>query len=117
RSPPHTAVSSTPGRPWPGRARRAPGPGVWISPADAATRQLADGTAVRVYNERGEFRARALVTDRVLVGVVWMRDGWDGLNRVTSGSSCIRDEAVDMFAFSGGQASFEARVEVAAVPE
>ena len=105
------------GRALPSLARVDPEPRLWISPADASTRRLADGATVRVYNERGEFRARALVTDRILDGVVWMRDGWDGLNRVTSGSSCIRDEAVDMFAFSGGQASFEARVEVAAVPE
>jgi hypothetical protein len=41
-----------------------------------------------------------------------MRDGWEGLNRLTSGESCIPDAAVDLFAFSAGQASFDAMVEV-----
>lgn len=73
-----------------------------------------DSRGFLCYNERGEFRARALVTDRVPAGTVWMRDGWEGLNRLTSGSSCIPDEAVDLFGFSAGQASFDAMVEVAA---
>jgi hypothetical protein len=56
--------------------------------------------------------ARALVTDRVPAGTVWMRDGWDGLNRLTSGAAVIPDEAVELFAFAAGQAAFDARVEV-----
>src|SRR5207245_5353777 len=74
---------------------------------------LADGGEIRVYNERGEFRARALVTDRIPAGAVWMGDGWEGLNRLTAGGPCIPDAAVDMFAFGAGQASFDAMVEVA----
>ena len=42
-----------------------------------------------------------------------MRDGWEGLNRLTSGQPSIPDEAVDLFPFSSGQASFDARVDVA----
>jgi hypothetical protein len=42
-----------------------------------------------------------------------MRDGWDGLNAVTSGAAVLPDEAVDLFPFAAGQASFEAAVEVA----
>ena len=42
-----------------------------------------------------------------------MRDGWTGLNRLTSGAPVIHDEAVDTFDFSGGQAAFDAMVEVA----
>jgi hypothetical protein len=42
-----------------------------------------------------------------------MRDGWDGLNRLTSGEACLPDHAVDVFGFSAGQAAFDAAVEVA----
>ena len=42
-----------------------------------------------------------------------MRDGWDGLNRLTAGEACLPDAAVDVFGFSAGQAAFDASVEVA----
>jgi hypothetical protein len=45
---------------------------------------------------------------------LWMRDGWTGLNALTSGAPVLGDAAVDIFAFSAGQASFEAQVEVTA---
>ncbi len=73
------------GRALPSLAALEPEPVLWLSPADAAARAVADGAAVRVFNERGEMRARARVTDRVPARTVWMRDGWDGLNRLTSG--------------------------------
>jgi anaerobic selenocysteine-containing dehydrogenase len=101
------------GRALPSLAALEDGPALWISPADAATRGVADGSAIRVFNERGELRCRALVTDRVPAQTVWMRDGWDGLNRLTAGGRCIPDAAVDVFGFSAGQAAFEAAVEVA----
>jgi hypothetical protein len=41
-----------------------------------------------------------------------MRDGWEGLNRLTAGEACIPDTAVDAFPFAAGQATFEALVEV-----
>jgi anaerobic selenocysteine-containing dehydrogenase len=105
------------GRALPTLARLDPEPRLWISPADATARGLADGDAIRVHNERGEFRARALVTERMRAGAVWMRDGWGGLNRLTAGGPCIADEAVDMFAFSAGQAAFDAAVEVSAAAD
>ena len=101
------------GRALPSLAALEAEPVLWISPADAAARRVADGAAVRVFNERGELRARARVTDRVPARTVWMRDGWDGLNRLTSGVACIPDAAVDVFGFSAGQAAFDAAVEVA----
>lgn len=102
------------GRALPSLARVDPEPRLWISPADAAVRGLGDGAPIRIFNERGEFQARALVTERIPAGTVWMRDGWAGLNRLTSGRACIPDEAVDLFAFSAGQAAFDAMVEVVA---
>jgi len=44
-----------------------------------------------------------------------MRDGWEGLNTLTSGAALVPDAAVDLFeTFSSGQAEFEAGVDVAA---
>ena len=57
--------------------------------------------------------AHAHVTERIPPGTIWMRDGWQDLNTLTSGSAVIGDDAVDLFPFSSGQAAFDARVEVA----
>ena len=103
------------GRALPALARLDPEPELWISPGDGQARGLADGAAIRVYNARGEMKARARVTDKVPHGTVWMRDGWTGLNDLTSGAAAIPDAAVDAFGFSGGQATFEATVEVARI--
>jgi anaerobic selenocysteine-containing dehydrogenase len=103
------------GRALPTLAEADPEPLLWISPEDARARRLGDGASIRIWNERGEMRARALVTGRVPAGTVWMRDGWEGLNRLTSGRPCIPDEAVDLFPFGAGQAAFDAMVEVAAL--
>jgi anaerobic selenocysteine-containing dehydrogenase len=94
-------------------ARLDPEPVLWIAPVDAAARGLADGAPIRIWNERGEFRARARVTARVPPGTVWMRDGWTGLNDLTAGEPALPDAAVDAFGFSAGQAAFDATVEVA----
>jgi anaerobic selenocysteine-containing dehydrogenase len=102
------------GRALPTLAAADPEPRLWISPADAASRGIGDGEGIRIFNQRGEMRARASVTDRVPPGTVWMRDGWGGLNTLTSGAPVLPDAAVSIFeAFSAGQAEFEAAVEVA----
>ncbi len=84
-----------------------------MSPGDAAARGIAEGAGIRIYNDRGECRARARVTPQVSPGTVWMRVGWEDLNRLTSGQACIPDEAVNLFGFAAGAAAFEATVEVA----
>ncbi|HEV8306962.1 MAG TPA: molybdopterin-dependent oxidoreductase [Methylomirabilota bacterium] len=104
------------GQALPTLARLDPEPVLWIAPADAAARGLEDGAPIRIWNDRGEFAARARVTDRVPPGTVWMRDGWTGLNRLTSGAPSLPDAAVNAFHFSGGQAAYDAMVEVAAAP-
>jgi anaerobic selenocysteine-containing dehydrogenase len=106
------------GRALPTLARVDPEPALWISPADASARGVRDGAAIRIHNERGAMRARARVTDKMPSGTVWMRDGWSGLNDLTAGVPILADGAVDAFhalGFSGGQATFGARVEVEAV--
>lgn len=101
------------GRALPTLAAHEPRPRVWLAPADAAARGIADGAPVRLSNARGTFEAHAHVTDRVPPGTAWIRDGWDGLNRLTDGAPVLPDHAVQVFAFSAGQASFGAHVEVA----
>ena len=85
---------------------------LWISPADAGARGLADGDPVRIANDRGEMAASAHVTDRVPPGVVWMRDGWVAVNRLTSNESCMTPEQAEAFSIIGGQATYEALVDV-----
>ena len=101
------------GQALPTLARVDPEPVLWLAPADARARGVEDGAAIRVFNAQGAFAARARVTDRVPAGTVWMRDGWTGLNRLTSGRPSVPDEATEVFPFSAGQAAFDAMVEVA----
>ncbi len=102
------------GRALPSLARKEPEPRLWISPDDAASRSIADGAAIRMFNASGSFAARAQVTDRIPAGVVWIHDGWPGLNGLTRGDAVLPDPAVSTFGFSAGQANFGARVQVEA---
>jgi anaerobic selenocysteine-containing dehydrogenase len=101
------------GQSLPTLARREPEPALWISLEDATRRNVADGAPIRIFNARGDVRARAHVTARIPAGTVWMRDGWPDLNRLTAGAPVLPDAAVDLFAFSAGQATFDAMVDVA----
>jgi anaerobic selenocysteine-containing dehydrogenase len=98
------------GRALPSLVRADPGPRLWISSEDADARGIADGGAVRVFNGRGEMAATARVTERVPSGVVWMRDGWEGLNRLTSCARTVPDAAAAWF--PSGSAAYDARVQV-----
>ncbi len=63
-----------------------PEPRIWLHPADAASRKLAEDDRVRVHNDRGAFGARLHVTDRVKPGVAvapsiwWRKLAPDGRN-------------------------------------
>jgi anaerobic selenocysteine-containing dehydrogenase len=106
------------GRALPTLAEADPEPVLWIAPADAAARGVADGAPIRIANGRGAMRARARVTERIPAGTVWMRDGWLGLNALSDGAPAVPDGAADAFralGFSGGQATFDTRVEVTAL--
>ncbi|HLZ02785.1 MAG TPA: molybdopterin-dependent oxidoreductase [Bradyrhizobium sp.] len=94
-------------------AKHNTAPQLWISPVDAQARRLADGDAIRIYNDRGEFAATACITRDVRPGVVWIRDGWVGLNNLTSGEMVLSGDALSLFPFSVGQAAYGAQVEVA----
>lgn len=101
------------GRALPSLARRDPKPLLWMSLEDAKARGVRDGDRIRIYNARGEFHAYARVTGKMRDGVVWMRDGWTGLNTLTSGEAVVPEQALNLFPFTVGQAAFEASVEVA----
>lgn len=89
------------------------GPQLWIHPQDAQKRKIASGSPIIIANQRGQFEARARVTDDILPGVVWMRDGWSGINRVTSGASIVPLIANDIVpGIPGGQAAYDAWVDV-----
>jgi anaerobic dimethyl sulfoxide reductase subunit A len=51
-------------------------PEIWLHPADAGARGVDNGAAVRVFNDRGELRLPALVTDRIRPGVVCIYQGF-----------------------------------------
>jgi anaerobic selenocysteine-containing dehydrogenase len=97
--------------------RQAAGePTLQIHPDDAAARGITTGQAVRVFNGRGGFVARAAVGDTVRPGVVvsqgvwWTRYTPDGVNCNTTTSTALTD-------LGGGATFFDNLVEVAAEPE
>ena len=101
------------GRALPLLAKHNTAPQLWISRVDAEARQLSSGDGIKIYNERGELGAKAHVTDDVPPDVVWIRDGWVGLNHLTSGVAVLTGDALSLFPFSVGQADYGAKVEVA----
>lgn len=48
---------------------------LWLHPADAAARGIADGDVVRVYNDRGACLAGAVVTEAIRPGVMQLATG------------------------------------------
>lgn len=48
---------------------------VWINPADAETRGIADGAMAEVFNDRGTVRIPAKVTERIMPGVIGIHEG------------------------------------------
>ncbi|MBR5267259.1 MAG: molybdopterin-dependent oxidoreductase [Lachnospiraceae bacterium] len=50
-------------------------PGLWIHPKDAAVREIENGDMVEVFNGRGCVRIPAVVTERIVPGVVAMSQG------------------------------------------
>ncbi|MBY0513922.1 MAG: molybdopterin oxidoreductase family protein [Gemmataceae bacterium] len=85
-----------------------------IHPTDAAARGITEGQSVTVFNDRGRFRATAVVGDTVKPGVVvslgvwWNRFTDDGVNCNTTTSSAVTD-------LGGGATFFDNLVQVEAL--
>jgi anaerobic selenocysteine-containing dehydrogenase len=86
-------------------------PTIVLHPSDAAQRGLHDGDDARVYNDRGEFRARVVVSDRVRPGVAasvkgfWPKRATDAANA----NATVAERDSDM---GGGAVFHDNRVEV-----
>jgi anaerobic selenocysteine-containing dehydrogenase len=84
--------------------KEADEPTLDIHPADAASRAIADGDCVRIYNARGSFSTKARVSNRVRQGVVvalsvwWKKLSPDGCNANDVTSQALAD--------MGGAATF-----------
>lgn len=103
------------GRALPSLAKANPYPQLWLHPHDAAERGLTSGDRVKMYNQRGQFEAQISVIEDIVPGAVWIRDGWFGLNHLTSGAPALSVEASDAVGFPAGQAAYDAWVEVAKI--
>jgi anaerobic selenocysteine-containing dehydrogenase len=77
--------------------QQARGPALEIHPSDAKPRSIADGQWVRIFNDRGSFKARAIVAETVKPGVVvtqsiwWNRYSHDGVNCNATTSTALTD--------------------------
>lgn len=57
-----------------------PDPVVVISPEDAADRGIGDGDDVKLYNQLGDLRVKASVTNLVRPGIIEFHHGWEQAN-------------------------------------
>jgi anaerobic selenocysteine-containing dehydrogenase len=96
----------------PSLAKLSPQPELWISPADAGDRAIAHGDRIALFNDRGRSEAVARITADVPPGLVWMRDGWVAVNRLTANEPCMTPEQAEGLPIPGGQATYEALIEV-----
>jgi len=84
---------------------------VEIHPRDAAERGIADGDRVRIFNDWGEARCRARVTEHLRPGVVFLSKGLWSHNTEggATGNALVPDTLTDL----GGGACFnDSRVEI-----
>lgn len=51
-------------------------PRIWVNPKDAAARGIQNGDWLRVWNDRGEVRLKAVVSQNVKPGVAWSPSLW-----------------------------------------
>jgi len=80
---------------------------VWIHPADATTRGIADGEPVCVFNDRGRTVLPARVTDRIAPGVVSIKEGaWFALDESGQDTRGCANVLTEDRASPAGAASF-----------
>jgi len=93
-------------------AAREGAPAIVLHPADAAARGLRDGDPARVYNDRREFSATVVVSDRVRPGVAAGRKGFwpKRLAGAANANATVAERDADM---GGGAVFHDNRVAVA----
>jgi molybdopterin guanine dinucleotide-containing S/N-oxide reductase-like protein len=82
-----------------------------ITALDAASRKLADGDAVKVFNDRGEIRLKARITDSIQAGTVCARLHWAKLSEDGNNVNALTsDRLTDL---GGGATFYSTLVDVA----
>lgn len=87
---------------------------VWINPADAGERGIAQGDMIEVSNSRGRVALPAYVTERIMPGVVciyqgtWYQPGEDGVDM----GACANVLTDHRLTPSGGPGTHSARVQI-----
>ncbi|WP_295482826.1 molybdopterin oxidoreductase family protein [Accumulibacter sp.] len=87
-------------------------PTVHLHPVDAAPRAIVDGVTVRVFNHRGEFRARAVVSDRPRPGVAMATSIW-WRKLSPDGRNCNQVTSQALTDMGGGATFYDCLVEIA----
>ncbi len=79
-------------------------PRIWVHPADAEARGVADGDWLRVWNKRGEVKLRAVVSENVKPGVAWSPSLW--WNRDSPDGGNVNVLTSDRLTDMGGGSTF-----------
>lgn len=91
--------------------KTTPEPTLEINPADAAVRGISAGSLVSIFNERGHFQAKAVITDKVKEGlVVAPSTWWKGMSR--DGKNCNEVTSQALTDLGGGATFYDCLVEV-----
>jgi anaerobic selenocysteine-containing dehydrogenase len=90
-------------------------PTVQIHPVDAKSRHIADGQSVTIFNDRGRYRARAVVGETVQPGVVVALGVW--WNKYIDGPNVNATTPTALTDIGGGGTFFDNLVEIAATED
>jgi anaerobic selenocysteine-containing dehydrogenase len=79
-----------------------PEPYIYVHPAVAAQKGIQDGDMVRVFNQVGEERLRARLTDNVATDTLLMYEGWYGKQNKFNVNNLVDDTSSDMGKYKTG---------------